>query len=38
MKEKFVLTHRDTVTEETEKKAWRIINRPALKHVVFTEI
>jgi hypothetical protein len=32
----FVLTHRYTILEDTE-KTWQIINRPTLKHVTFLD-
>ena len=34
MKGQFVVTHRDSL-RGARKKAWQIINRPALKHVIF---
>jgi hypothetical protein len=34
MKQQFIITHRHTILQQTE-KAWPILNRPALKHVVF---
>jgi len=37
MKQQFVITHRYTILQQTEKTR-PILNRPALKHVVFLEI
>jgi hypothetical protein len=37
MKQQFVITLRYTILQERE-KTWQILNRPTLKHVVFTKI
>jgi hypothetical protein len=34
MKQQFVVTHRDTILEETE-KTWPILRRRIFKHVMF---
>jgi len=36
-KQQFVVTWRYTILQQTEKKTWQFINRPALKHVIFYE-
>jgi hypothetical protein len=34
MKQQFVITHGDTILQETE-KTWSILKRPTMKHVMF---